>query len=236
MLAKGIACILIAGAIQANAQNQQDTLVGKTLVARLTFKSYKFFGTVNSKAVFYEINDVNTSQPVVVKEGSQWKCEKLEHSYYLLTDSGVTIKVTKKISDGFCGYWVELTEFGPDKGVLSISGFVDKRIWLAGARRDSVAKVRLDSSNEATEEKRLKVLEDAFGENDGIEIYNGKIEIGFTKDMCEAAWGNPDYDLSTEVTDAYGITYTVLVYTNRGPAYTSLHFKNGILFDVVIFR
>ena len=61
-----------------------------------------------------------------------------------------------------------------------------------------------------------------FGEVNGNLIFQGKVKIGMTKEMCETAWGKSLW--SSKTTTEHG-TIEILYY---GYGY-SLYFDNGIL-------
>jgi hypothetical protein len=73
-----------------------------------------------------------------------------------------------------------------------------------------------------------------YGQTNGELIYNKKVKIGFTTEMCRAAWGEPIN--KTKSTTANG-TYEIWNYSGIFDAafgnFRYLHFSNGKLVEIV---
>ena len=108
-------------------------------------------------------------------------------------------------------YYAHLTS--PDSSAESyevlLSDITD--IELADVKREREARQEIEEAQkkkqqELQDEKELKELENElarkFGRSNAKLILDGKVRLGWTKQMCEESWGTP-YD-STRVTTRFG--------------------------------
>ena len=167
------------------------------------------------------------AKEVKIKAGSIWTCTSvtlLKPTYKL-----------KLILTNEIGEQVAFDPFWYDHGVLREFGELfteekkynqflsDKKVQIQQLKEKNKQK-QIDSEREKVKTAELHKMkcEDLFGSQKGLLISQGKLQLGFTKIMCEYAWGQPLYvnKVSTEngVFEDYQYSWG-----------KSLHFVNGIL-------
>lgn len=136
--------------------------------------------------------------------------KELKYGYWIVDSFTFKLPVTGLPCSDF-SYYVHLTS--PNSPAESfevlLSDITD--IELADLKRERQARQEIEESQkkkeqELQDEKELKELENElarkFGRSNAKLIMDGKVRLGWTKQMCEESWGTP-YD-STRVTTRFG--------------------------------
>lgn len=90
------------------------------------------------------------------------------------------------------------------------------------AQRDALQQKKNDIANVEKQKQRKIKLTQKYGQVYGELIFNHKVKIGMTSEMCIESWGKPIDNLRT--TTAYGL-HEQWVYNTK----TYLYFDDGIL-------
>lgn len=93
-------------------------------------------------------------------------------------------------------------------------------------KRDSTRRAEQQAERLADEKHREDSIYRKYGTENGKIILEGKVKLGFTKNMCLEAWG-PPYDITKTVSS--GMLTEFWFYYNGGIKGSSLFFVNGKL-------
>lgn len=99
-------------------------------------------------------------------------------------------------------------------------------IEKADRKYDSLAKVHARQEQDKKEKRRTDLISQ-YGSVDGNMIANKKVQIGFTKEMCLLAFGNPDN--TSKLVDSYDLFETWRYWSADYSQLVTLDFQNGIL-------
>lgn len=118
-------------------------------------------------------------------------------------------------------------QWSPMAMILMGNDSTEYYITVENARmglRDVAEKEQMDAEREAREAEHLRAMVTKYGRTNGTLIAQGKVRVGFTKQMCKDAWGEPRKVNTT--TSRYGKREQWVYYDSY------LYFENGKLTSI----
>lgn len=132
-----------------------------------------------------EIKDLNTKEPVVIKELDIWECIDVSliesgnnyELYYIMksNNSEIKIPIGEMVRYGF----ILKDSYDKEQEIRTL-----RQDEFEALKRVEEEKIRVQAAN------RKKYLTSKYGNDIGIKLYNGQVSLGMTKEMCREAWGN----------------------------------------------
>ena len=198
-------------------EKQKDMFQGKDMVA--VREMNRLVDIEKGNVLLDKLIDLHTGEAVTIQVGEVWHCYDLS-----LTDSENYFR-----QQGFLFFRNGNRELMFPIGSITQSMFISKQEH----ERRELEKQKTDEERIQEEKEREKRREqeriehkkyciDKWGERLGTSIFENRVELGMTAEMCEVAWGKPYYTNRIIVT---GLAAEQWVY-GWG---IYLYFENGIL-------
>ena len=189
------------------------------------YDSYKFNGLFNLET---------RKRDTQIAKNTIWKCTGLsvdEKAFiYVENQSPVVLLLNnEKYGDYYCYLQSEdiIQNVAPEDYLLG--KFLYREDYDKKQKNDAIAAKKKNEANQAKakerqekEQQRIQVLVDKYGQSNVNLARQGKVKIGWNKELCIEAWGKPRSVNKT--TTAYGVHEQWAYSTSR-----YLYFDDGIL-------
>jgi len=195
-------------------------------------KTYKGQNVVPTKKI-ENLADIKTGEKINIQPGEVWQCYDVTFvnlaSQIFIAPYCFLEKDGKKVKISFSDFTAESNvQFVTDSYVLRPAFILEQTYnnLVAEKQRTIEERQRIEEEKRHQEEiarqEREKRLIQKYGNQYGKLIFEGKVCLKMTKEMCTEAWGEPHYINSTIID---GLVCEQWVY-GLG---TYLYFDNGIL-------
>ncbi len=183
--------------------------------------------------------DIKTDEKVTIsiEDKSRWFCKEValdkrevfagtsdykayQICYILTNEQGNTVKLFNEYASPMDNI----------SGMALITDFQREDIYLTEQRKKQAEAKKTQQMRNQEESQRKASYISKYGQTNGNLIYNKKVALGFTPEMCKASWENPFN--TTKTTTAEG-TYEIWSYGGIFGSGRALHFLNGKLVKIV---